>query len=152
MQFKRIPSPKGRLPLPPSRASLEAAGYDLEANLDETIVIQPGRREKIPTGIAINMKPTGYIGITRVALVFPRSGLGSRGIILSNSVGVIDADYQGEILLFMWNASDGPKTIDPGNRIAQLVITMAQTPSLEEVTDFTEQTQRGAGGFGSTGA
>jgi len=151
MQFKRIPSPKGRLPLPPSRASLEAAGYDLEANLDETVVVKSGDRVKIPTGIAINMKRTGIPGATRVALVFPRSGLGSRGIILSNSVGVIDADYQGEIFLFMWNASSGPKTLDPGNRIAQLVVTMAQTPFLEEVTEFTEQTQRGAGGFGSTG-
>ena len=130
----------------PFYASPGAAAMDLHACLDEAVVIPAGGRKVIPTGLAIALPSADY-----VALVFARSGLGIKhGIAPANCVGVIDSDYRGEILVGLQNSGDAAYTIQPGDRIAQLMITpvlQAQISMVEELDD----TERGAGGFGSTG-
>ena len=140
-------SPKVGTDIPfPSRGTLGSAGLDLRACLDEPVVISPRQLVRIPTGIAIALPGPEY-----VALVFARSGLGIRhGISLSNGVGVIDSDYRGEIQVGLTNLSDTPYTVQPGDRIAQLVVTPVVTPEVEVVEEL-EDTDRGTGGFGSTG-
>ena len=140
-------SPKigGEIPYP-YYASAGAAAMDLHACLDEPVTIGPGELVRIPTGIAIALPSPEY-----VALVFARSGLGVKhGIALSNGVGVIDSDYRGEIQVGLTNQSDAPYTIQPGDRIAQLVVTPVVVPAVEIVEEL-EDTGRGTGGFGSTG-
>ena len=140
-------SPKigGEIPYP-FYASAGAAAMDLHACLDEPVTIGPGELVRIPTGIAIALPSPAY-----VALVFARSGLGVKhGIALSNGVGVIDSDYRGEISVGLCNFSSEPYTIQPGERIAQLVVAPVCLPVVEEVEELT-QTARGEGGFGSTG-
>jgi dUTP pyrophosphatase len=130
----------------PNYASVAAAGLDLIACLDEDFVLEPGAVSLIGTGIAIYIKDPRYAG-----LILPRSGLGHKhGLILGNSVGLIDADYQGELKVSCWNRSDKSYTIIPGLRLAQLVIVPVITPLFNEVKEF-ETTTRGVGGFGSTG-
>lgn len=130
----------------PSRATAGSAGLDLRACLDGPVTISPRQLVTIPTGVAIALPGPEY-----VALIFARSGLGVKhGISLSNGVGVIDSDYRGEIQVGLTNLSDTPYTIQPGDRIAQLVVTPVAAPELELVTEL-EDTGRGAGGFGSTG-
>ncbi len=140
-------SPKIGRELPwPQRATTGSAGMDLSACIEEDIIISPRQLVRIPTGIAIALPGPEY-----VALVYARSGLGIKhGIALSNGVGVIDSDYRGEIQVGLTNLSDKPYTIHPGDRIAQLVVTPVVLPQLEWVEEL-DDTDRGTGGFGSTG-
>ncbi|WP_209344587.1 dUTP diphosphatase [Flavonifractor sp. AGMB03687] len=140
-------SPKIGRELPwPQRATTGSAGMDLSACIEEDIILSPRQLVRIPTGIAIALPGPEY-----VALVYARSGLGIKhGIALSNGVGVIDSDYRGEIQVGLTNLSDKPYTIHPGDRIAQLVVTPVVLPQLEWVEEL-DDTERGTGGFGSTG-
>ena len=140
-------SPKiGREIPAPFYASPGAAAMDLHACLDEAVNIPAGGRKVIPTGLAIALPGPGY-----VALVFARSGLGIKhGIAPANCVGVIDSDYRGEILVGLQNSGDSDYTIQPGDRIAQLMLTPVIQASVTLVDEL-DDTDRGAGGFGSTG-
>ena len=129
----------------PQRQTEGAAGYDLCACLEAPVTLQPGEGYPFPTGLAAEI-PQGYAG-----MMFCRSGLGVKhGISLPNCVGVIDSDYRGELVVPLRNFGDGTYTIQPGERIAQLVIMPVLLPEIVEVEDLS-QTQRGQGGFGSTG-
>jgi len=133
------------LPLP-KRATSGSAGLDLRACIDQAIDLLPGATELIPTGIAIHLADPGL-----AALIVPRSGLGHRhGIVLGNLVGLIDSDYQGELLISCWNRGPKPFRIEPGERIAQLIVVPVVPVEFEVVESF-EQSRRGAGGFGHTG-
>jgi dUTP pyrophosphatase len=123
-----------------------AAGLDLRACLDAPLTLNPGDSQLVPSGIAI------HIGDPRfAAIVLPRSGLGAKnGIVLGNLVGLIDSDYQGQVFISMWNRSKAAFTIQPMDRIAQLVVVPVQQVEFNVVADF-ETSSRGAGGFGSTG-
>ena len=140
-------SPKIGTELPlPRFATDGAAAMDLCACIDAPVVIPAGARTVIPSGIAIALPSPDY-----VALLFSRSGMGIRnGISLSNSVGVIDSDYRGEIGVGLHNTSDSDYTVNPGDRIAQLMITPVVRPAIEWVEEL-PTSDRGAGGFGSTG-
>lgn len=129
----------------PTYGSAEAAGADLYACLDQTVVIEPGETAWIPTGLSLEV-PKGCAG-----LVYARSSLGAkRGLAPANKVGVIDSDYRGEIRVVLLNHSKQTQTVEHGERIAQFLITPVLTPVYEEVSELTE-TGRGTGGFGSTG-
>lgn len=129
----------------PQRQTEGAAGYDLCACLEAPVTLQPGEGYPFPTGLAAEI-PQGYAG-----MMFCRSGLGVKhGISLPNCVGVIDSDYRGELVVPLRNFGDGAYTIQPGERIAQLVIMPVLLPEIVEVEELS-QTQRGQGGFGSTG-
>lgn len=135
-------SPKAILP---TYGSVEAAGADLYACLEESVTIQPGETVFIPTGIALEV-PKGCAG-----LVYARSSMGvKRGLAPANKVGVIDSDYRGEIKVVLLNHGKVPQTVEHGERVAQFLITPVLTPQYEEVAELTD-TDRGAGGFGSTG-
>lgn len=130
----------------PARASNGAAAYDLCAALDRPLIIAPGQFAGVPTGIAIELADD-----TLVALVFSRSGHGiKKGVSLTNSVGVIDSDYRGELCVGMINHGSEPFTVADGDRIAQLLVTYTFTLDILEVNDLSD-TIRGGGGFGSTG-
>ena len=130
----------------PFYASDGAAGMDLPACIDKPVIIRARTREKIPTGIAIALPSADY-----VALVYVRSSIGfKKGVTLSNSVGVIDSDYRGQIFVSLNNLSDEDYTVMPGERIAQLIVTPVIIPEIE-VCDTLPETKRGEGGFGSTG-
>ena len=119
---------------------------DLRACIEKELVINPGETELIPSGISIYIKNPGY-----AALILPRSGLGHKhGIVLGNLVGLIDSDYQGELLISCWNRGDKEFIINPLERIAQLVLVPVYQASFNLVNDF-ESSERGEGGFGSTG-
>ena len=130
----------------PSYATLGSAGMDLRALLDQALELAPGATELIPTGIAIHIADPAY-----AAVILPRSGLGHKhGIVLGNLVGLIDSDYQGELFVSCWNRSQTSFTLQPGERLAQLVIVPVAQADLVVVDEFA-QSQRGAGGFGSSG-
>jgi dUTP pyrophosphatase len=131
----------------PAYATGGSAGLDLRACLDAPLILDAGRAELIPTGLAI------YVEDPRLAaLILPRSGLGHKhGIVLGNLVGLIDSDYQGQLMVSCWNRGREPFTIQPGERIAQLVVVPVVQVELEVVEDFTT-TPRGAGGFGHSGS
>ena len=130
----------------PQRATSGSAGMDLRALLEEPLTLEPGGRASVPTGIAIGLPSPETVG-----LVFARSGLAIKhGLALSNGVGVIDSDYTGEIRVGLVNLSDTAYTIQPDERIAQLVVMPVCLPDILEVEEL-DQTERGAGGFGSTG-
>ena len=130
----------------PEYATPGSAGIDLKAaSIIRAIEIYPGDQELIRTGIAIHIKDPGYAG-----MIIPRSGLGKRGVVLGNLVGLIDSDYQGEIKVLLWNRGSEVVKIEHMDRIAQLVIVPIVQAKFEIVQEF-EQSQRGAGGFGSTG-
>ncbi len=130
----------------PQRATDGSAGADLTACLEEPLELLPGKLAKIPTGIAIELADPGL-----AAFLFGRSGLGVKhGITLSNSVGVVDSDYRGEICVGLCNVSDEPYTIQPGERVAQMVIMPVIQAEFVEAETLGE-TQRGEGGFGSSG-
>ena len=130
----------------PRRGTDGSAGVDLRACLDEPLTLPPGECELIHTGIAIHLDDPGL-----AAVILPRSGLGHKhGIVLGNLVGLIDSDYQGELLISCWNRSPEPFLIEPGERIAQLVIVPVVRVDFEVVESFAESA-RGAGGFGHTG-
>jgi len=130
----------------PAYATPGSAGLDLRACLDRPLVLEPGRAELIPTGIAIHLEDEGL-----AAVILPRSGLGHRhGIVLGNLVGLIDSDYQGQLMVSCWNRSREPFTIAPGERIAQLVVVPVVQVELQIVERFAES-ERGGGGFGHSG-
>ncbi len=132
--------------VPPRYATAGAAGLDLRACVREPIVLAPGDAALVPSGIAIHLADAGL-----AALVLPRSGLGHKhGIVLGNLVGLIDSDYQGEIMVSLWNRAREPYALEPLERIAQLVIVPVVQVALNVVEAFA-QSDRGAGGFGSTG-
>ena len=148
MELKIKPlSPKIGTDIPlPRFATAGAACMDLCACVDEAVTLNAGERRLVPTGIAIALPSPEY-----VALVFARSGLGIRkGIALSNGVGVIDSDYRGEVGMGLINLSDEPYTIQPGDRVAQMMISPVILPALRFVDEL-DETARGAGGLGSTG-
>jgi dUTP pyrophosphatase len=130
----------------PAYATDGSAGLDLRACLDAPLVLAPGKAELIPTGIAIHLEDPAL-----AAVILPRSGLGHRhGIVLGNLVGLIDSDYQGQLLVSCWNRGAEPFTVRAGERIAQLVVVPVMQVQLEVVEDFSAS-QRGAGGFGHSG-
>ena len=130
----------------PKRATEGSAGADLYACINEPVMIAPGQLVKIPTGIAIELESNEL-----AAFLFARSGLGVKhGITLSNSVGVVDSDYRGEVCVGLCNVSSEPYTIQPNERIAQMVIMPVACAGCIEVSELGD-TSRGAGGFGSTG-
>jgi dUTP pyrophosphatase len=143
----KIINPKMGTEIPlPAYATDGSAGLDLRACLDEPLEVKPGVTVLIPTGIAIYIEDKNYAG-----LVLPRSGLGHKhGIVLGNLVGLIDSDYQGELMLSCWNRGSQPFTINVGERLAQYVIVPVVQAQFELVEDFTA-TARAAGGFGHTG-
>ena len=129
----------------PTYGSAEAAGADLYACLEEAVTIAPGEVYWVPTGIALEV-PKGCAG-----LVYARSSMGAkRGLAPANKVGVVDSDYRGEVKVVLLNHSNQPQTLQPGERVAQFVITPVLQPVYEEVVELTD-TDRGQGGFGSTG-
>jgi len=146
IQLKILNSKIGQeIPLP-HYATDGSAGLDLYACLNESVEIKPQASILIPTGIAIHIGDPHY-----AAIILPRSGLGHKhGIVLGNLVGLIDSDYQGELLISCWNRGQNPFTITPGDRIAQLIIVPIIQADFEVVSTF-EATNRGGGGFGSTG-
>ena len=130
----------------PTYASEGSAGLDLRACINDSVVINPGKTELIPTGISIFIKDPGYAG-----LILPRSGLGHKhGIVLGNLVGLIDSDYQGELFISTWNRGTSSFTINSLDRIAQLVIVPVSQATFNMVSDYAKS-DRGDGGFGSTG-
>lgn len=130
----------------PSYATTGSAGLDLRAMLDEPLTIEPGQTVLIKTGLAIHLADPNY-----AALILPRSGLGHKhGIVLGNLVGLIDSDYQGELMVSTWNRGQSAFTIEPMERLAQLVIVPVVQMQMRIVDSF-EDSERGAGGFGSTG-
>jgi len=132
---------------PPSYATAGSAGIDLRACVPAPLELAPGASVLVPAGIAIHLEDPGL-----AALVLPRSGLGHRnGIVLGNLVGLIDSDYQGQIMVSLWNRSSEPYRVEPLERIAQLVIIPVRQAQLRQVESFVESS-RGAGGFGSTGS
>jgi dUTP pyrophosphatase len=131
----------------PTYATAGSAGLDLRACIDADLLLEPGKAELIPTGLAIYVQDPGL-----AAVVLPRSGLGHKhGVVLGNLVGLIDSDYQGQLMVSCWNRGREPFTIRPGERIAQLVVVPVVQVDLEVVEDFST-TERGAGGFGSSGS
>ena len=129
----------------PTRGSAQAAGYDLYACLDGDLTIAPHQTERVPTGLAVAV-PDGYF-----APVFARSGLAAKeGLRPANCVGVCDSDYRGEYLVMLHNDTDQPRTVQNGDRIAQMVVLPYLEVTFREV-DALDETDRGAGGFGSTG-
>ncbi|WP_289034866.1 dUTP diphosphatase [uncultured Roseibium sp.] len=143
LELKRLPH-GADLPLPAYQSDL-AAGLDLLAAVDEPLVLSPGKRALVPTGLAMAL-PAGFEGQVR-----PRSGLAVKnGVTVLNTPGTIDADYRGEVKVILINLGDEPFTIERGARIAQLVVAPVLQADLIEVESLSE-TQRGAGGFGSTG-
>ena len=130
----------------PAYATPGSAGLDLRACIDAALVIEPGQTQLIPTGLAIHIGDPGL-----AAMLLPRSGLGHKhGIVLGNLVGLIDSDYQGPLMVSCWNRSPAPFTVQPLERIAQLVIVPVVQAAFRVVADF-DASQRGQGGFGSTG-
>ena len=131
----------------PGYATPGSAGLDLRACLDAPLVLAPNAWQLVPPGLAIHLKDPGY-----GALILPRSGLGHKhGIVLGNLVGLIDSDYQGQLMVSAWNRSDVAYTLQPMERLAQLVIVPVVQAQFRVVDDFDHATERGAGGYGSTG-
>ena len=134
-----------QLPLP-AYATDGSAGMDLRACIDAPVTLAPGQTQLIPTGLAIHIDDPGL-----AAVILPRSGLGHKhGIVLGNLVGLIDSDYQGQLMVSMWNRGQSAFVIEPGERIAQLVVVPVVQVQLEVVNDFATSA-RGAGGFGHSG-
>ena len=130
----------------PAYATAGSAGLDLRACLDAPLTLEPGRAELIPTGMAIHLDDPGL-----AAVILPRSGLGHKhGVVLGNLVGLIDSDYQGQLMVSCWNRAREPFVIRPGERIAQLVVVPVVQVALQIVESF-EDSARGAGGFGHSG-
>ncbi len=131
----------------PTRATDGSAGIDLRACIDEPITIKAGETQLIGTGMAIYIADPNYAGI-----ILPRSGLGHKhGIVLGNLVGLIDADYQGELMVSIWNRSETDFVLNPAERMAQYMVVPVVRPEFEIVEDFNERSARGAGGFGHSG-
>lgn len=146
LQVKVLDNRLGQsIPLP-EYATSGSAGIDLRACLDNDVELAPGETTLIPTGMAIHLEDPSL-----AAVLLPRSGLGHKhGIVLGNLVGLIDSDYQGQLMVSCWNRGDKPFTISIGERIAQMVIVPVVQVNFE-IVDVFESSDRGAGGFGSTG-
>jgi dUTP pyrophosphatase len=146
LQVRILDTRLGReFPLP-AYATDGSAGLDLRACLEAPLLLAAGKAELIPTGLAIHLDDPGL-----AAVILPRSGLGHRhGVVLGNLVGLIDSDYQGQLMVSCWNRASEPFTIRPGERIAQLVVVPVVQVQLEVVTEF-NASARGAGGFGHSG-
>ena len=130
----------------PAYATPGSAGLDLRACLDEPLILEPGQTQLVPTGLSIHIADPGY-----AAVILPRSGLGHKhGIVLGNLVGLIDSDYQGPLMVSAWNRGATPFKLEPMERLAQLVFVPVQQVDFDLVDDF-EESNRGDGGFGSTG-
>ncbi|MBS95319.1 MAG: dUTP diphosphatase [Chromatiales bacterium] len=130
----------------PEHATVGSAGVDLRACIDEPLNLEPGQTELIPTGMAVHIEDPGL-----AAMILPRSGLGHKqGIVLGNLVGLIDSDYQGQLYVSCWNRGDIPFVLEPGLRLAQMVIVPVVQADFEVVEEF-DDSSRGAGGFGHTG-
>jgi dUTP pyrophosphatase len=130
----------------PAYATKGSAGLDLRACLDEPLTLQPGDTALVPTGLAVHVGDPGY-----AAIILPRSGLGHKhGIVLGNLVGLIDSDYQGQLMISTWNRGQTTFTLNPMERLAQLVIVPVVQAEFNIVDEF-DESARGAGGFGSTG-
>ena len=130
----------------PRYAAPGSAGLDLRALLDEPVTIAPGETRLVRTGLAIHIANPGF-----AALILPRSGLGhKKGIVLGNLVGLIDSDYQGELMISTWNRGSEPFTLEPFERLAQLMVVPVVQPEFRVVDEF-DASERGEGGFGSTG-
>ncbi|MBP0047111.1 dUTP diphosphatase [Marinobacterium sp. AK62] len=146
LQVKILNDRIGRdIPLP-AYATEGSAGLDLRACLDEALTLEPGQTELIPTGLAIHIEDPSLC-----AMILPRSGLGHKhGIVLGNLVGLIDSDYQGQLFVSCWNRGQTTFTVEPGERIAQMVLVPVVQAEFEIVDEFSDS-DRGAGGFGSSG-
>jgi len=146
LKFKILDSRIGsNFPIPKHQTS-GSAGIDLIACIDDEMILDPNESTIISSGIAIFIEDSGYAGI-----VIPRSGLGAKkGLVCGNLTGLIDSDYQGPLSISLWNRSDEPISIHPGDRVAQLVVLKVNQVELEQVDEFTES-ERGEMGFGSTG-
>ena len=131
LKFKRLDPRVGKDWPIPEIGTLGSAGVDLRACLSEAVTLAPGETLLIGTGIAIYIEDPGLC-----AMILPRSGLGHRGLVLGNLVGLIDSDYQGELKISMWNRAADPQIIEPGERIAQMIITPVIQPNFVEVDDF----------------
>ena len=130
----------------PAYATPGSAGLDLRACIDAPLTLEPGQTVLVPTGLAIHLDDPGY-----AAMILPRSGMGHKnGIVLGNLVGLIDSDYQGQLMFSTWNRSQAAFTLQPMDRLAQLVIVPVLQVAFNVVEEF-ESSARGAGGFGSTG-
>jgi dUTP pyrophosphatase len=130
----------------PRYATAGSAGLDLRACIEAPLTLEPGATALVPTGLAIHLADPGY-----AAMILPRSGLGHKnGIVLGNLVGLIDSDYQGQLMVSAWNRSQVTFTLQPMDRLAQLVVVPVLQPGFNVVEEFSS-TERGAGGFGSTG-
>lgn len=130
----------------PAYATPGSAGLDLRACIDRPLTIEPGQAILVPTGLAIHISDPGY-----AAMILPRSGMGHKnGIVLGNLVGLIDSDYQGQLMVSAWNRGHAAFTLEPMERLAQLVVVPVLQVELNVVEDF-DASERGAGGFGSTG-
>lgn len=146
VQIKILDTRIGRQYPVPEYATEGAAGVDLRACLDEALTITPGETHLVPSGIAVHMADPEL-----AAVVLPRSGLGhKKGIVLGNLVGLIDSDYQGQVMISVWNRGSETVTVEPGERIAQMVFVPVRRVQFEVVEDF-QTSARGAGGFGHTG-
>ena len=131
----------------PQYATPGSAGLDLRACLDAPLCLAPNAWQLVPTGLAIHLADPGF-----AAMILPRSGLGHKhGIVLGNLVGLIDSDYQGQLMVSAWNRSNTPFTIEPLERIAQMVVVPVVQVQFQVVTEFAQASERGAGGYGSTG-
>lgn len=131
----------------PERASVGSAGIDLRACADEPIVLKAGETKLLGTGMAFYLNDPDF-----AAMILPRSGLGHKnGIVLGNLVGLIDSDYQGELMISLWNRSKEDYTIQVGDRIAQYIVVPVVRPEFSVVKEFSDKSERGTGGFGSSG-
>jgi dUTP pyrophosphatase len=131
----------------PAYGTPGSAGLDLRACLNDALVLQPGQVELIPTGLSMHLADPNL-----AAMILPRSGLGHKhGVVLGNLVGLIDSDYQGPLMVSCWNRGNTAFTIQPMDRIAQLIIVPVVQAQFRVVSEFDQATQRGEGGFGSTG-
>lgn len=146
LQYRLLDTRLGdQFPLP-AYATDGSAGLDLRAMVEAPLTLNPGDTELLPTGLAIHIGDAGYAG-----MILPRSGLGHKhGIVLGNLVGLIDSDYQGQLMVSCWNRGNSAFTIEPGERIAQLVIVPVMQVALTQVDDF-DDSARGEGGFGHSG-
>ncbi|MCC4307638.1 dUTP diphosphatase [Alcanivorax marinus] len=146
LQYRLLDPRLGRdFPLP-EYATTGSAGLDLRAMVDAPLTLAPGDTTLLPTGLAIHIADPAYAG-----LILPRSGLGHKhGIVLGNLVGLIDSDYQGQLMVSCWNRGRDTFTVEPGERIAQLVVVPVMQVALRQVETFTD-TERGEGGFGHSG-